>query len=670
MKAPGRWTFKTYMIGYLRMIRNFFLASCLALAALLSNCAGTPAQSAGAGITALRLSARELVQVSHGGGRWRNFAQGLPEGCVPLKLHEGPGGVLYLTTWDSGLFRRGPADGAWSDISGGAFYAPRIHGPSDRRRKVSAFAADTQNPARLAAATKHGLLLSTDGGASWKEYPLSGDFRRYHITSLAMKGGALLVGTSHAGVHRSNANTLSSISKGLPTEAYSDTLRFYEEVGAIDTGGARPCLGLNISGEVYIADAPGAPWKKLAALPGRPEISDIREKGGVVYAAAGGAVYAIYRSGNARQVISYNDIISSSKDGATGIFVRDDSGTLPPLFVKTSHHFDARAPGEKAQRASGKKALYANPYAAKRDLDGLIRTIESCGLNALVIDMKDDLGAVFFPTTNATARAIGACRKAVDVPAMLRKLREKRIYSIARMVVFKDRYLFRAFNGAHAIGNRATGGPWTGAPGEFWVDPHSAFVQKYVIDLAVEAAALGFDEIQFDYVRFPSDGPIGLCDYRHRKDPRIYKSEVIGDFLRQAKATVPVPVSADVYGITAWYRFGNRIGQDFETMAEHADALCPMVYPSHFGTKFYRRAVARGELPRFLVMESGLRARAMAGSRAVIRPYLQAFNLLSPTWGPGYISTQVDGAEAGGASGYTFWNAKGDYAMVKKALGK
>lgn len=652
------------------MIRNFGLASCFALAALLSNCAGTPAQSAGAGITALRLSAREVVQVSHGGGRWRNFAQGLPEGCVPLKLHEGPGGVLYLATWDSGLFRRGPADGAWTDISGGAFSAPRIHGASDRRRKVSAFAADTVNPARLAAATKHGLLLSTDGGASWREFPLSGDFRRYHITSLAMKGGALLVGTSHAGIHRMNGGALSAISKGLPTEAYSDTLRFYEESGAIDAGGARPCLGMNISGEVYAADAPGAPWKKLAVLPGRPEISDIRERGGVVFAAAGGKVFAIDRSGNARLVASYNDIISSSKDGATGIFVRDDSGALPPLFVKTSHHFDSRAPGANALRASGKKALYANPYAAKRDLGGLIRTIESCGFNALVVDMKDDLGAVFFPTTNATARAIGACRKAVDVPAMLKKLREKRIYSIARMVVFKDRFLFRAFNGAHAIGNRATGGSWTGAPGEFWVDPHSAFVQKYVIDLAAEAAALGFDEIQFDYVRFPSDGPIGLCNYRHRKDPRIYKSEVIGDFLRQAKAAVPAPVSVDVYGITAWYRFGNRIGQDFETMAEHADALCPMVYPSHFGTKFYRNAVARGELPRYLVLESGLRARAMAGTRAVIRPYLQAFNLLSPTWGPGYISTQVAGAEAGGASGFTFWNAKGDYAMVKKALGK
>lgn len=641
--------------------------------AFLVNCAASPAESAGQGITAFRLSARDGVHVSHNGGRrWERYSQGLPDGCIPLKIHAGHGGMLYLTTWDSGLFRRGPGDAAWTDISGPLFAAPRIHGPSDRRRKVSAFAADPADPAKIAATTKHGLLLSNDGGKSWREFPLSGDFRRYHITSLAMKGAAFLVGTSHAGVHRMNGGALTGITRGLPSEAYSETLRFFEEIGAVDAVGSKQCLGMNISGGIYVSDTPGAAWRKLAALPGRPEISDIREKAGTVYAASNGSAYAVTADGSVRQVPSYNEIISSASgiEGTTGIFLSDDSGALPPLFVKTAHHLDARTTGTNALRASGKKALYANPYAAKRDLDGLIRTIERCGFNALVVDMRDDFGAVFFPSSNVTAKTIGACRNVLDVPAMLRKLHAKNIYAIARMVVFKDKYLYRAFNGAHAVADRSTGGPWLGKAGEYWVDPHSAFVQKYVIDLASEAAALGFDEIQFDYVRFPSDGPIQLCSYRHRKDPRIYKSEVITDFLREAKRTLRVPVSADVYGITAWYRFGNRIGQDFEAMAEHTDALCPMVYPSHFGTRFYRARVSREDHPRLMVLESGLRARAMAGSRAVIRPYLQAFNLMSPTWGPGYISAQVEAAEKSGSSGFTLWNAKGDYEMVKKALAK
>ena len=643
------------------------------LIALLPNCSGSPAESAGSGVTALRLTARDGVFISHNGGRrWERFSRGLPDNCVPLKIHAGPGGALYLATWDSGLFRRDPGADAWTDISGADFAAAGVYPVEGRRRKISAFAADPGNPAQIAAATKHGLYLSGDAGKSWREFPLSGDFRRYHITSLALKGSALFVGTSFAGIHRRNGGALSGASRGLPSDQYSDTLRFYEEIGAVDAGGAKASLGMNVTGEVYVSDTTGASWRKLAALPGRTEISDIREAGGVVYAAAGGRAVAIDGSGAARPVPSYNEIISSASaiDGTTGIFIRDDSGVIPPLFVKTGHHFDGRPAGTKALRAAGKKALYTNPYAARRDLDGLIRTIEQCGLNALVIDMKDDFGALFFPTGNATAKAIGSCRNPLDVAAMLKKLRAKNIYTIARMVAFKDKYLYRAFNGAHAVADRSTGGPWQGAPGEFWVDPHSAFVQKYNIDLAAEAAALGFDEIQFDYVRFPSDGPIHLCHYRHRKDPRVYKSEVIADFLRLAKKTLPVPVSADVYGITGWYRFGNRIGQDFEAMAEHADALCPMVYPSHFGTKFYRNRADRTGLPRLMVFESGLRAGAMAGSRAVIRPYLQAFNLLSPTWGPGYISAQVEAAEKSGSSGFTFWNAKADYAMVKKALSK
>lgn len=289
-------------------------------------------------------------------------------------------------------------------------------------------------------------------------------------------------------------------------------------------------------------------------------------------------------------------------------------------------------------------------------------------MNALVIDIKDDLGSVFLPVSNKTAHEIRAVKKIAELPGLLVKLKKKGVYAIARIVVFKDWYLYRAYNYKYAILNYRTGAAWQGNPGEYWIDPHAEFAHTYNIAIAKEAELAGFDEIQFDYIRFPLDGPVHLCAFRHRKDPGVYKSEVIGDFLAAAKHELRVPVSADIYGLNAWYRFGNRIGQNIEEIAEIVDVVCPMVYPSHFGGRFYGRFSHR-ERPYRIIRESGRRAVLFAESRALIRPYLQAFSLLSPTWGPEYIRDQVRAAADSGCSGFSLWNANADYAMSRAALG-
>ncbi len=581
---------------------------------------------------------------------------------------------MYLTTWESGLFRRCHGESSWRNISPKDFRARTVQSAYKGYRKISAFAANPDSPGTIAAATKHDLYLSSDAGLTWKAFPLSGDFKKNQITSLALRGklGEMLAGTSYAGIFRGTGRGLAADSSGLPSEAYSDTLRFFDEIGATAFGASkRAFLGMSVSGEIFSQEKKGGPWRKIAFIPGRPAVDDIAESMDTLYVSAGGKIYVVEKGASPRPHARLNGIVSSSAiRGATGIFIAGSMEGAPPLFVSTANPFDAAPASSRASIASGKKALYANAAKAGRSIDALITTMEKCGFNAIVIDMKDDFGGLYFPSKNATAKAIGACRRPLDIAALMAKLHGKKFYVIARMVVFKDKYLYRAFNGNFAVGNRATGGPWMGSPGEYWVDPHSEFVQNYNIELATEAASLGFDEIQFDYIRFPSDGPIGLCNYRHRKDAGAYKSEVIADFLRAARSRVPVPISVDVYGITGWYRFGNRIGQDFEAIAANADAICPMVYPSHFGSRFYRNRAAREYLPGLLVRESCERARFLAGSGAVIRPYLQAFNLLSPTWGPGYITGQANAAFEGKADGYTFWNAGGDYSMVLRALGR
>jgi len=139
------------------------------------------------------------------------------------------------------------------------------------------------------------------------------------------------------------------------------------------------------------------------------------------------------------------------------------------------------------------------------------------------------------------------------------------------------------------------------------------------------------------------------------------------DFLKKAKKSLNIPVSVDIYGFNSWYHFGNWIGQDMEELSHVVDIICPMVYPSHFGNRFYHD-IDREARPYRIVHDGAMRSMHMINRSAGIRPYLQAFNVLSPTWGPGYIALQIEASNNSGCSGYTLWNANGDYTVPYSAL--
>jgi hypothetical protein len=281
--------------------------------------------------------------------------------------------------------------------------------------------------------------------------------------------------------------------------------------------------------------------------------------------------------------------------------------------------------------------------------------------------MKDDSGYVLFDSKNTTAKEINSIRSNINISKILKSLKDNNIYSIARIVTFKDKMLFLGYSGKYAIKNIKDGSPWKGVPGEFWVDPHSEFVKNYNISLAKELEDMGFDEIQFDYVRFPSDGSVGNCYYPFKKYPDTYKSEVITDFIRLAKKSLSASISVDIYGFNAWYYFGNSIGQDMEELSAYTDVICPMVYPSHFGSLFYSK-YPHDIRPYKIILDGGFRSIALSDSSVSIRPYLQAFKMMSPTWGTGYILHQINGAFESNCDGYIFWNAGGDYKMLFDAL--
>lgn len=618
------------------------------------------------------ISQKGKIFITDSNNRWIPGNQGLPAKVKPLRLHvhHKDTDYVYLTTQTHGLFRMNIRQGSWVDISSKEFNARSIYKETKEKRKISAFAIDTKNSRRLLCATKHALYESLDRGSAWHRYTMKGLSSRNYITSIAARGPIVAVGTSFNGVFISRGGPFFSSNKGLPAEPYSKSLVFFDEVTSLRWCGENKILyaGLACGKGLYASTDTGSSWHSCHfALNNNTfyQVDDACRFNGRDYVSAAGTVYMQDTSSRwipINRDTRTGDVSMPADTQAALIHVVPDNGTCLFTSMPVINHNFLKSD------AAGKRAIYTNVYTIRKNLDSHVQTITKNRLNAVVIDMKDDFGYIHFSSRNKTAREIGAVKKPLPLEKILDAMKNAGIYCIARIVVFKDRQLYRSFNSAYAIRDRTTGAPWQGNPREYWVDPHAEFVHAYNIDLARECQELGFDEIQFDYIRFPSDGAIENCTYRYRKDPGTYKSEILTDFLSRARSELTANISTDIYGFNAWYRFGNWIGQDMEDFSRHVDVICPMVYPSHFGGSFYMKG-ERSMRPYRIVRDSGIRAYNICDT-AIIRPYLQAFNYLSPTWGPDYINNQIKGARESNCSGYTFWNAAGNYEMVSRALSR
>jgi len=609
------------------------------------------------------------LQVSvNDGNSWQSFNKGLPEKIIPIKICK-INEALYLTTFSSGLFKLNNVDNKWENISSPEFKRKSIYNKYPGYRKISAFSVDPENTNNIAAATKHSIFRSKDGGKTWNSIPLSGLNKRNYITSLAISDNKIYAGTAFNGIIESNGSEFKNSSSGLPGEKYSDTLNFYEQTASLYIDKNNLYAGFYFGSGLYTKKRDTGKFLPLYSTKEKDlnsNIFDIRAHNTKLYFSNSLKVFFQDES-TTKPVNEYNEIIQkiSSRKDIISALIEDKTDHFPPVSIK----FPNPDKKKKSDKASGINAIYLSIPAIQKDINRYINITKNSEINAFVIDMKDDFGNIYFLAEDKTAVEIKSQKKPVNISQILKKLKENNIYSIARLVVFKDQKLWNAYNGRFAIKNKNTGLPWKGTEGEYWVDPYSEFVHNYNIGLAKDLEKLGFDEIQFDYIRFPSDGPIHLCNFLYKKEEYTYKSEILIDFLRRAKESLKIPVSVDIYGFNSWYYFGNLIGQDMEELSYVVDAICPMVYPSHFGNRFYSY-FDRNVRPYRIVKDGAIRSLQMSDKSVSIRPYLQAFNLLSPTWGPDYILKQISGSKEGGCNGYTLWNAKGDYSVSYSALKK
>jgi hypothetical protein len=308
------------------------------------------------------------------------------------------------------------------------------------------------------------------------------------------------------------------------------------------------------------------------------------------------------------------------------------------------------------------RAIYITSWTAGISrFNTLLDMVTRSHLNAMVIDIKDSTGRVGYDSKVPLVAQTGAYERRIrDLDGILRQCREKKVYTIARIAVFQDPNLARARNDL-AVGAGGKG-VWKDRKGLAWVDPASKVVWDYNIAIAKEAAAKGFDEVQFDYVRFPTDGKLNTMSYPvYKRD--VPKHEIIRRFFEyvdQQMKPVDVLTSADIFGLTTMVEDDMNIGQRIEDVADYVDFVCPMVYPSHY-PKGHLGMKNPADHPYRVIYDASLRGmKRLEGKRAKMRPWLQDFKL-GAVYDKKMIMDQIQAARDAGVSGFAMWNARNVY---------
>jgi hypothetical protein len=288
--------------------------------------------------------------------------------------------------------------------------------------------------------------------------------------------------------------------------------------------------------------------------------------------------------------------------------------------------------------------------------------MKSAGLNTIELDVKDENGDIGFPVNVPLARKIGSAKRYYDAQRAVAKIHAAGLYLVGRVVTFEDPAL--AAGVPQLSIRRVDGSRWLNSAGLGWTNPYDRRVWKYNVDIAAQAAKLGFDEIQFDYVRFPSDGDISQIRYpgKHAQ-PMGWTIPMFAKYARDRLRPLGVRTSVDVFGLSATRNLG--IGQFPRRIARYVDAIYPMVYPSHYVSGEYN-IINPDSRPGTTVAYSLRDFRnAVRGRSTKLIPWLQDFSL-GRTYTLADVQDQIQAARLEHAKGFMLWNATGLYTV--KAL--
>lgn len=337
------------------------------------------------------------------------------------------------------------------------------------------------------------------------------------------------------------------------------------------------------------------------------------------------------------------------------------------------------------------KAVYMSAcYASAPSLRArLVKMIDETELNAVVIDVKDFSGTIsYYPTDPKLAETKGTGCRVKDMKAFVASLHEKGIYAIARITVFQDPYYTKA-HPELAVKRASDGGTWKDRKGLAFIDVSAKPYWDYIARLALDTYALGFDEINFDYIRFPSDGNMKDIAFAWTgKQTKAAALENFYSYLSQAVKPSGAVISADLFGMTTTNTDDLNIGQVLERAMPYFDYLAPMVYPSHYPPNFNGwknpnhypydlikfvmtrgadRAVAKTTtVEHFGGVRVGTTTPAVYTKdvypRGKMRPWLQDFNY-GGIYGPAEVRAQIKATYDSGLTSWMLWDPANKYTL-------
>ena len=337
--------------------------------------------------------------------------------------------------------------------------------------------------------------------------------------------------------------------------------------------------------------------------------------------------------------------------------------------------------GRRVPRPDSVRALYVNAWASgsRRRMSDLIAIADSTEINAFVIDVKEsDTFLSYDRTAIPLALEIGANMRPATtwLAALIDTLQAHEIYPIARIVAFKDRQL--AERKPELAIRHVNGSVWRDNKGGAWVNPYDRRVWDYNIAIAREALEMGFSELQWDYVRFPDVTAHMRTVMAYPGNGGVTRAENIREFIQYTKAKLreyQVPVTADVFGLVTHLEGDVDIGQHWETMIGAADAVLPMVYPSHYSSGLYGFARPQAhpyEIVYLATADAMERTRWLRDSTrsavGEVMPWLEAMSIRGLTFGPSELRAQIQGVYDAGAKSWSLWNPGSGYHEFVRAL--
>lgn len=390
----------------------------------------------------------------------------------------------------------------------------------------------------------------------------------------------------------------------------------------------------------------------------------------------GGSVVAYMNNKNIKEITGSNSETGTGTKTGTGTEVPNtDQSTTNPGQSTT---IPTPEPAKIDKNPIKVKALYLTGWTvgSMTKVQHYIDLAKSTEINSYVIDIKDDDGLVGYESGIPAVRDIKGWAPKYDVDKVIKAFHDNNIHLIGRVVCFKDPYLSTKkpelavqnikgglFNSKSKDGTLVT-----------WLNPVNRESWPYLIEIAKEGVKKGFDEIQFDYIRYPNDGDKKAMDFGQTT---LERYEVINDFLAYAKNEMPgVVLSADVFGIICESPADNeKIGQNLEYVGKDIEYISPMAYPSHYavGQIVNKVKFLKPDLEPYGVVYNTLakakdRISKVENYQAKMRPYLQDFTAswlgkgYYQTYGPEQVRQQIKAAYDAGCEEWILWNSSNKYS--------